>query len=643
MSSISGKPILSSEIANSTLTHIREKSSSSSYSEESIALPDNLRGYLFQAAKSIRDLNEQSGEPMSPFSVGRIAFRSAATSDKTSYRAPLRTSSEVLSILTRDVRSANTLGEVHQAAQNLRPRLLSTGVFKNVEVRAADRSSKDSVDLMVDLDERTFSMSTGVTHSIAGSLRGGTQMSVMNVLGQAETISLSVGSAAGDLSFSGISDVFSPSSSSSLGSSGGDSLDGTSSLSPRVRSSAKVFEQLTTPTFSLSLRKPTFFDALTPLDIRVRSEVEFNNVQSAHSNVFREIDATLTDPSGRHSVGYSLSWRNLRPLRVANTLFSTASSPEVVANCDSSLKSSFNYSFNDDKMNDQRAPTAGRKTVFRAELAGAGGDVHFAKASFFGSFAASLLRFAPDTGYALPDTKREKLTPSQTRAQIDESLRPHPGAELLNVWGRAASGYVRRVDSPIVVTNGPIRRPATIGGGPILNQEASYSMLDRLAGWLSPGVTGILDLSLGGIIPFGASAKQSENTRTRLPDRFFLQGAKCRGFDSIGPRANKISGGSISGDALGGDVLASLSARILLPPPVPSINAANFGVRTQLFATAANLSSLSSPVRLNASAGVGLYVPVVAGAALEANYALWHSDDNNGMSPKATFRVQLSG
>ena len=168
-------------------------------------------------------------------------------------------------------------------------------------------------------------------------------------------------------------------------------------------------------------------------------------------------------------------------------------------------------------------------------------------------------------------------------------------------------------------------------------------MLDRLAGWLSPGVTGILDLSLGGIIPFGVSAKQSENTRTRLPDRFFLQGAKCRGFDSIGPRANKISGGSISGDALGGDVLASLSARILLPPPVPSINAANFGVRTQLFATAANLSSLSSPVRLNASAGVGLYVPVVAGAALEANYALWHSDDNNGMSPKATFRVQLSG
>jgi hypothetical protein len=641
MSSISGKPISPSStlIVESTLKQIRSSSETHATSND-VALPDNMRGSLFQAAKSIRDLNEQSGEPMSPFSVGRVTFRSAATSDKSSYRAPLRTSPEVLSILTRDVRSANTLGEVHQAAQNLRPRLLSTGVFKTVDVSAADRSSKDSVDLMVDLDERTFSMSTGVTHSIAGSLRGGTQMSVMNVLGQAETISLSVGSAAGDLSFSGISDVFSPSSSSSLGTSG-DSLDGSSSLYPNSRSSAKVLEQLTTTTFSLSLRKPTFFDALTPLDIRVRSEVEFNNLQSAHSNVFREIDATLSDPSGKHSVGYSLSWRNLRPMRIPNTLFSTASSPEVVANCDSSLKSSFNYSFNDDKMNDLRAPTAGRKTLFRAELAGAGGDVHFAKASFFGSFAASLLRFAPDTGYELPDTKREKASPPSLTRIKDDSLKPHPGADIFNIWGRAASGYVRRVDAPIFVTSGPVRRPASLGSGPTSNQTTVYTILDRLAGWLSPGITGIVDVSFGGLIPFGASANQSENTRTRLPDRFFLQGTKCRGFDSIGPRAKKTAGGSISGDSLGGDILTSLSARILLPPPFPSINAANFGVRTQVFATAANLSSLSSPFRLNASAGVGLYVPVVAGAALEANYAFWHANDS-GSSPKATFRIQLS-
>jgi outer membrane protein assembly factor BamA len=365
----------------------------------------------------------------------------------------------------------------------------------------------------------------------------------------------------------------------------------------------------------------------------------------------RELDATLTDPTGKHSIGYSLSWRNLRPIKLTNSLFGTVTSPEVLANCDSSLKSSVNYTFNENKMNDLRAPTAGMKTLFRGELAGAGGDVNFVKASYFGTFAASLLRFAPDTGYTLPETKREKENLLNTQSTVDDILRPHPYGEIFNIWGRAASGHVRRADAPIFVTTGPIRRPNIPGNEGLTsnsNRSSTFSMLDRLAGWLSPGITGILDVSLGGIIPFGNSAKQSENTRTRLPDRFFLQGTKCRGFDNIGPRAKQISGGSFIGDSLGGDILASLSARILLPPPIPSVTVSNYGVRSQFFATAANLSSLSSPVRLNARAGVGLYVPVVAGAALEANYALWHYEDKlvDGVglgNPKATFRVQLSG
>ena len=184
----------------------------------------------------------------------------------------------------------------------------------------------------------------------------------------------------------------------------------------------------------------------------------------------------------------------------------------------------------------------------------------------------------------------------------------------------------------------------------------SYSLAERLAGWLAPGASLAFDLSLGALAPFGRSAQQPQGG-SRLPDRFFLFGSKCRGFDSVGPRAARPEGGGGGGgggggtplgDALGGDALAAFSARLLLPPPIPSVRLANFGVRSQAFATVAALAPGREATSLaafaggaSASAGVGLLVPVVSGAAVELNWALWHRAGASSIANK--FRVQVSG
>jgi outer membrane protein assembly factor BamA len=168
-----------------------------------------------------------------------------------------------------------------------------------------------------------------------------------------------------------------------------------------------------------------------------------------------------------------------------------------------------------------------------------------------------------------------------------------------------------------------------------------------------------VDVALGLLAPFGRSARQPAALATRVPDRFFLFGSKCRGFDALGPRAAPVDGGpAVFGDALGGDALAALSLRLLLPPPVPSVRFSNFGARTQLWATAASLSlsSAAAPApatqqpalgplgRVSAAAGVGLLLPISAGASLEFNYPLWsHAGSGTGDKGSSGLRFCISG
>ena len=160
-----------------------------------------------------------------------------------------------------------------------------------------------------------------------------------------------------------------------------------------------------------------------------------------------------------------------------------------------------------------------------------------------------------------------------------------------------------------------------------------------------------LDMQLGLLAPFGRSALQPGGG-SRLPDRFFLIGSRCRGFDSVGPRAARVAGGTLHGDLLGGDALAAFSARVLLPPPLPSVRLVNAGVRSQLFFTAAALAPGGAGARggslaalagsESAAAGFGIVLPVVPGAAIEFNWALWHHSAAGSQDVRNDFRVQVS-
>ena len=129
-----------------------------------------------------------------------------------------------------------------------------------------------------------------------------------------------------------------------------------------------------------------------------------------------------------------------------------------------------------------------------------------------------------------------------------------------------------------------------------------------------------------------------------------------RGFESVGPKAAAVAGGTEHGDVLGGNAMFSAAARVLLPPPLPSITLANAGLRSQCFASmgvllpradVATLGSAKLDKHLAASAGVGLVssghpvadllrartclsalvpqvLPLADSLAIEANWALWH-------------------
>jgi outer membrane protein assembly factor BamA len=581
----------------------------------------------------LRPLLDRVFHPLPPSSPSPLYASSSPSPATIPRRKGLRTGPAVLDVLAKDLRHARTFDEVRAAASALPSRLLSTGAFQSVSVGTApSASTPGGTDLVVDLDESTFSVTTNATQSLSGSLSTAAEVSVMNLLGQAETISGRVGSASGDLSMGGIGELLSSSASatSSMSSQPGAAASMSSSSSSSSASSAvqRTAEMLTTPTFLFELRKPTLGEARTPVGLRLRREVEYHDVTSGFRNTLLEGEASITDPSNTHSVSYTCAWRNLSPLRAAGggKLFASGSSPEVVANCDASLKSSVAYSYVRSRLNAGKTPSAGHKSVFRAEVAGAGGDVQFVRAAFNGLYAASLLRFAPDTGYALPQHKAAFVASLNGQPQQDDDgsgpqqnpLAPHPGPGLLSLWGRVLSGQTRSTDPAPLVTSpkaaaaeaarwGSRQHHPRGGLGSGSGPGSEYTLAHRVAGWLSPGVTAHFDLSLGLLVPFGASAARPYGTR--IVDRFFMHGARFRGFDSIGPKSDPVDGGNALGDVLGGDALAAATARLLLPPPLPSVRLANAGLRTQAFVSVGALgpadpSSLLGKV--SASAGVGL-------------------------------------
>jgi hypothetical protein len=251
------------------------------------------------------------------------------------------------------------------------------------------------------------------------------------------------------------------------------------------------------------------------------------------------------------------------------------------------------------------------------ELAGLGGDACFAKAEGGLGGMYSLGRYQPDTGYAQPLTKVEHAQ-AQAQAARGRAHRfqlggyPHwsEGHSSQHAAGPAEGGLKPHPGPAVFGLGAP--PPFAAAAAAAVDAAEPYSFLHRLSGWLSPGVTLSLEAQAGALRGLGPDFRDA--ACPRLVDRFFLTAQRMRGFHAVGPVAERVEHGSPYGDALGGDVYGVVTARLMLPPPIPSVRLANAGVRTLAYATAGRVGALrdaiASPLRFGstatASAGIGV-------------------------------------
>jgi hypothetical protein len=347
------------------------------------------------------------------------------------------------------------------------------------------------------------------------------------------------------------------------------------------------------PRVQLESHVPLVLGTGASVSLRASSGLDAAISTAAYAVSLRDVEASVSSESGSHTVTLLSSLRQLVPVR--RTLGApapdgsqhrqpfalSASSAQVAAECDASVKNGIAYTYAKHKMTPSRAvPANGHVTSLRVEAAGLGGSISHLKVLFNGSYARSLWRAMPDTGFELPATLGNAETIALKPARSGRDL-----ARALGVVNSARSG------SPL---------------------------LDLVAGWSAGGITAQIDLCLGLLAPLGGA-------QSRVLDRFHSANAQSalRGFESIGPRAAP-SGGDKLGDALGGDVLAVCTARLLLPPPLPSVRAVRNNVRSYAFATVGalcpNLTRSATPLRdlrtgTSAALGLGLVrsIPFAAG------------------------------
>ena len=490
-------------------------------------MPLSLRGRL-SAATSAAD------QPLA--AIGSVAFRAPIEQGKT-----LRTGVGFLEAVSYRTRAARTPAELNEAVADMLSKLSRSGAYRSVS-HVLEADVEGSPRLAVTLDELMFSANSGMEASPAtGRVNVAHSASIVNLLGCAETLSLRIGSqghapvaAAGD----------------------GDLLS--SMKSPASGDAVSNFARtaLAPPNIIADLRIPSVGGSSIGGFVRVRREWDSHDATAGVNVKIAEGEVGLADENGRHSVSALFALRQPVPVLRPDANFSSAVSANIAAQCSASTKHSLVYAFAKSQLKPSAAaPASGYATTVRAELAGLGGDVRFGKVSVSGTLAASLGRFAPDTGFALPAAAGDRLTVASG------ALSPSPGTGVLRWW--TGGGLFP------LVTDGPI--------------------LSTLAGWLSPGVTAVVDISAGCLIPTDSKGRTSF-----FPDRFHAQSLRLRGFSSIGDRGEVVERGLPTGDALGGDFAAVASARLVLPPPIPSVMFSNSGARSYAFASASALALMDT-------------------------------------------------
>jgi hypothetical protein len=511
-------------------------------------MPDSMRGLLSSASA-------QAGRPLS--AVGSVVFRTPPQSGKL-----LRTGAGFLDAISQRTRVARTPADLDEAVVSMLSRLTRTGAYSSV-VPTLEADAEGAPRLAVVLDELQYSSVSGIESSPGtGRTRVTTSAALINGLGCAETMSIRIGNEGTPTSL--------------LSSGEGDLM---SSMKPNLPVDAAVRSaQSTAPNVFAEIRKPALGGSSITAFARARREwVPYDSTSGVNLKLV-ESDVGIADESGRQCLTATFSLRQPVPHLRPDEKFASAVCGSIAAQCQPSTKHSLVYDYNNDNIvPSASSPASGHALSLRAELAGLGGDVHFAKMAATGTFAASIGRFAPDTGFALPSVGVEGSSNGS------DSLAPHPGSGVLSWW--TGRGLRRIANSD--------RRP----------------LLAALSGWLSPGVTAIVDVFAGGLFPWGPSKSRG----SLFPDRFHAHALRLRGLSSIGGRGEVVERGLPAGDALGGDIAAIATARIMLPPPLPSTALSNSGARSYAFTSASFLAPLSTltvgadiPKLLNFSGGIGL-------------------------------------
>jgi hypothetical protein len=557
-------------------------------------VPPHFRGVLAQAASQSPGpigaiTSASSTQPL----VSRVLFRSKDGSKG------LRTNQGFLADFCSGVRDARTPQDFYGAVDGLRRVLMGTGAYKGVDAGleatpASEGKVVGAQDLVVTLDELSYSLQAMGTTNRQGEVHTGTEAKLVNVLGQAESISFSAGRDVPMAWGVGGGDV-------AVGAPLPSTAAASATATPASPSPSLIPFSLSSSSWVVEARKPTLWGTPASAGLRLRNLRDPLESTSGLTSRVLEAEASLTDASNTHSLALSTAWRQLSPSRTSPT------SPEALLDCTASVKNSLSYAalLGAGLKPSEALPASGSKVVTRVEVAGLGGDVGFFKVAASATWAASVARYAPDTGYTLPKTESEFKQGMSDASHPAKDLKPFPGPHAIIPW---LSGGSRSSSSS---SSSSVSSSSSSSGG-------RYTVWDRIAGWLSPGVSLVVDGTLGLVQPFSSSSSSSSST-THLHDRFYAppNGKNLRGFASLGPRGTLAGASGVGrGDALGGDVFGAVTARILLPPPVPSINLVNLGVRSYLWGSlgAMALSKGGGPLatlggltqRPSCSAGVGI-------------------------------------
>lgn len=108
----------------------------------------------------------------------------------------------MLRVLARELLNAKSLDDVHASVGPVKKRLLSTNAYAAVNLSGeATSPSGDAINIVVGLQpRRKVGLTMGGMHSASGKIEAGTELSLVDTLGHAETLKLTVGTSAGSMS-----------------------------------------------------------------------------------------------------------------------------------------------------------------------------------------------------------------------------------------------------------------------------------------------------------------------------------------------------------------------------------------------------------------------------------------------------------